>query len=243
MKLVPEILDEIKDLFNKNFGSRKIAKILKVNRSTVLKAYKTLNLDSKSKSVPRFAHLISEKICKNCNITKSVFLFRKRIRKYKDLSDRVSYESLCLKCEYLYLKEKSKTKSKKLRKININYALRKNISYSIWKCLKKNNSSKDKSCIKYLDYTIIELKKYLESKFESWMTWNNYGSYNKKNWNDNEQSTWTWQLDHIIPQSDLQYSSMTDNNFKKCWNLDNLRPLSAKQNLLDGVNKLRHKKI
>lgn len=75
------------------------------------------------------------------------------------------------------------------------------------------------------------------------MTWNNYGKYNKKNWNDNNQSTWTWQLDHIIPQSDLQYSTMIDDNFKKCWDLNNLRPLSSKQNLLDGVNKLRHKKI
>lgn len=243
MKLVPEILDEIKVLFNKNLGSRKIAKLLKVNRSTVLKAYKILNLDSKSKSVPRFAYLSNEKCCKKCNIIKSIIFFRKRISKYKDLSKRISYESLCLNCEYSYIKEKSKEKSKILRKTNINFALRKNISYSIWKSLKNNNSSKDKSCMKYLNYTIIELKENLESKFEYWMTWNNYGKYNKKNWNDNNQSTWTWQLDHIIPQSDLQYSTMIDDNFKKCWDLNNLRPLSSKQNLLDGVNKLRHKKI
>lgn len=243
MKLVPEILNEIKILFNKNLGSRKIAKLLKVNRSTVLKAYKVLNLDGKSKSVPRFAHLISEKFCKNCDIMKPVLFFRKRTGKYKDASSRISYESLCLDCEYIYNKEKAKVKSKKLRKTNINFALRKNISYSIWKCLQRNNSSKDKSCMKYLNYTIIQLRENLENKFESWMTWNNYGKYNKKNWDDNNKLTWTWQLDHIIPQSDLQYSSMTDNNFKKCWSLDNLRPLSSKQNLLDGVNKLRHKKI
>lgn len=28
--------------------------------------------------------------------------------------------------------------------------------------------------------------------------------------------------------------------FKRCWALDNLRPLSAKQNLIDGVTKSRH---
>ena len=28
---------------------------------------------------------------------------------------------------------------------------------------------------------------------------------------------------------------MEDDNFKKCWALENLRPLSAKQNIVDGV--------
>ena len=96
------------------------------------------------------------------------------------------------------------------------------------------------SIIKYLPYSIKELKCYLENKFESWMTWNNWGAYNKYTWIDNDQSTWTWNIDHIIPQSNLPYSLMTDDNFKKCWSLDNLRPLSAKQNVLDGINRVRH---
>jgi hypothetical protein len=36
---------------------------------------------------------------------------------------------------------------------------------------------------------------------------------------------------------------MEDENFIKCWKLSNLRPLSAKQNWLDGINKTRHNKI
>ena len=55
-----------------------------------------------------------------------------------------------------------------------------------------------------------------------------------QNWDDNDISTWTWQLDHIIPQSKLSYTSMEDDNFKKCWDLSNLRPYSAKKNILDG---------
>ena len=31
-----------------------------------------------------------------------------------------------------------------------------------------------------------------------------------------------------------------DDNFKKCWALENLRPLSSKQNLLDGSTRVRH---
>ena len=72
------------------------------------------------------------------------------------------------------------------------------------------------------------------------MNWDNWGRFISKKWNDHDKLTWTWQLDHIIPQSDLPYTSMEDDNFKKCWSLDNLRPLSAKQNYLDGINRVRH---
>jgi hypothetical protein len=59
------------------------------------------------------------------------------------------------------------------------------------------------------------------------MTWENRGIYKANEWDDNNKSTWKWQLDHIIPQSDLPYTSMDDENFKKCWSLDNLRALSS----------------
>lgn len=123
------------------------------------------------------------------------------------------------------------------------YRLRKSISYSVWYYLNLNNSDKNnESVIKYLPYTMLELKNNLESKFESWMTWDNYGSYHISSWDDSDSSTWKWNIDHIIPQSRLLYTSMEDDNFKKCWALDNLRPLSAKQNLLDG-NKMESKKL
>lgn len=67
------------------------------------------------------------------------------------------------------------------------------------------------------------------------MNWNNRGKYNYKKWNDNDLSTWTWQLDHIIPHANFHYTSMTDVDFKKCWALDNLRPVSAKENILKGA--------
>ena len=81
---------------------------------------------------------------------------------------------------------------------------------------------------------IFDLKEHLEKQFESWMNWNNWGRYSKS-WDDNDQTTWKWQIDHIVPQSCLPYTSMEDDAFKKCWALDNLRPLSAKQNIIDGA--------
>jgi hypothetical protein len=74
------------------------------------------------------------------------------------------------------------------------------------------------------------------------MNWGNRGKFDPKTWDDNDTSTWKWQLDHIIPHSDLPYDSVEDENFKKCWSLENLRPLSAKQNVIDGTLRIRHKK-
>lgn len=118
------------------------------------------------------------------------------------------------------------------------YRLRFIVSNAVYQALKLNNSNKNgNSIISSLEYTINDLKNHLESKFEYWMNWNNWGQYNSKTWIDNDPSTWFWNIDHIIPQSKLPYSSMQDDNFKKCWELENLRPYSAKQNIIDGKRK------
>jgi len=109
------------------------------------------------------------------------------------------------------------------------------VSNSINEHLKTFNLSKNgKSCSKYLDYTIEQLNNHLESLFEPWMNWKNQGIYNTNTWDDNDKSTWKWQIDHIIPHSKFKYKDMSDPDFKECWALSNLRPLSAKQNILDG---------
>lgn len=120
------------------------------------------------------------------------------------------------------------------RKRDPAYRLRKYTSTSIYHFLRKMGSHKNASIMKYLPYTMEELKEYLEKQFEPWMTWDNMGKYNAKTWNKNDPSTWTWNVDHIIPHSKLPYTSMADDNFQKCWALSNLRPYSAKQNILDG---------
>lgn len=123
------------------------------------------------------------------------------------------------------------------------FRLSKVVSANIRNVLFNNNSGKNGiSCFTKLDYSIQQLKEHLEKRFESWMSWNNYGKYDVKVWDDNDPATWTWQIDHIIPQSDLPYTSMDDENFKKCWALENLRPYSSKLNLLDGTNRIRHLK-
>lgn len=124
---------------------------------------------------------------------------------------------------------------KKRRQYDICYRLRHSVSGSISSYLKLNGGSKNKnSCLQFLPFSIQELKQHLEKQFEPWMNWENRGIYHIKTWNDNDSSTWKWQIDHIVPHSKLPYKSMDEENFQKCWALDNLRPYSAKQNLLDS---------
>ena len=130
---------------------------------------------------------------------------------------------------------------KKTKKSKPEYKLRSRVSNSIYQTLKLHGSSKKlSSSFKNLGYSVHDLKKHLESQFESWMTWENHGQYNPNTWNDDNKLTWTWQIDHIIPQSLLPYKSLDDDNFKKCWALSNLRPLNSKQNIFDGSNRVRH---
>ena len=62
------------------------------------------------------------------------------------------------------------------------------------------------------------LRSHLESKFKSWMTWDNYGK--------------RWHVDHIIPVSSFDHSD--PNQLKRCWHWTNLEPLGARANMSKG---------
>lgn len=142
-------------------------------------------------------------------------------------------------------KEKIKIQQNRRRRIrritDPQFRIRDCLSSRINSHLQSGGGSKNgNSCLDYLPYTINELKQHLEKQFEPWMNWDNHGRYNALIWDDKNVSTWTWQIDHIIPHSIFHYASMGDKNFRKCWALNNLRPLSAKQNWLDGIHRTRH---
>lgn len=150
-------------------------------------------------------------------------------------------------------KIKRNIKHKRRFQKDINYKLNHNMHSAILNALYKNNGSKNgQSMLKYLPYSIEELKLHIEKLFSHpnnltqdgkiWMNWNNWGRYDSKTWDDNDPLTWKWQIDHIIPRSLFKYSDMSCQEFQNCWALSNLRPLSAKQNQLDGATKVRHRK-
>lgn len=130
------------------------------------------------------------------------------------------------------LRKKQNIREKNRMKTDIIYKLYRRMSLTMRLVLK--GLKKGKSIKQYLSYTFEELNNHLESLFDPWMNWQNQGVYNKKTWKDDDQTTWKWNLDHIIPQSHFDIKMYGDEEFLKCWDLSNLRPLSAKQNVIDG---------
>ena len=80
----------------------------------------------------------------------------------------------------------------------------------------KNNVKRGKS-LELLGCSILELKKFLTSKFQPGMTWENHGK---------------WHIDHIKPCSFFDMSKPEEQ--KKCFHYTNLQPLWAKDYLSKG---------
>ena len=92
--------------------------------------------------------------------------------------------------------------------------LTKNFSQSIRNALK--GKVKNTTWMKFIPYSIHELRAHLEQQFRSDMNWENYGRI--------------WQIDHIIPIAVFNFKKATDIDFQKCWALSNLQPLSREEN-------------
>lgn len=114
--------------------------------------------------------------------------------------------------------EQAKNWQRNKKKKDPQYKLNSVISNSICQSLKIFNLSKSKcGWQKAVGYTLEELVKHLEAQFDENMNWDNHGSY--------------WHIDHIKPKSLFVFESLEDEEFKKCWALNNLQPLEAKENI------------
>lgn len=113
----------------------------------------------------------------------------------------------------------------KRRKIDPNYKLRCSMSRSISTSLSGNKSGR--SWERLVSYTLEELKKHIEKQFTEGMTWNNYG---KKGWH----------IDHKIPQSVFNFIKPEHRDFKRCWALNNLQPMWAKDNMTKKAKLEKH---
>lgn len=106
-------------------------------------------------------------------------------------------------------------------KIDIQYKLRKSVRHRLY--LARKNNQKAGSAVRDLGCTILELKIYIESKFQPGMSWDN--------WCNNG-----WHIDHIIPLDSLD---LTDREqLLKACHYTNLQPLWAKDNISKGGRKL-----
>ncbi len=106
-------------------------------------------------------------------------------------------------------------------KTDINFRLAERLRGRLSTALKSKNNRKNTSTLELLGCSSDYLRQYLQSKFDSNMSWDNYGSY--------------WHIDHIIPLSSFDLSD--PEQLKKACHYTNLQPLEAIENIKKG-NKL-----
>lgn len=86
----------------------------------------------------------------------------------------------------------------------------------IHNALKRMGYKKNSKTSIILGCTYLEFKDHLESKFESWMSWDNYGLYNG-------ELNYGWDVDHIIPVS----SAINEDDVIALNHHTNLQPLCS----------------
>jgi hypothetical protein len=94
-----------------------------------------------------------------------------------------------------------------------------NLRTMISNTIKKNGYKKLSKTELILGCSFDFLKQHLESKFEQWMSWDNYGLYNG-------ELNYGWDIDHIVPLS----SALNENDLLRLNHYSNLKPLCSYNN-------------
>jgi hypothetical protein len=157
-------------------------------------------------------------ICIECHKHKCKIYYQENLDKFIEYQDKNRDKILKRKKKYRQNNKKKiaayKYQYHKYRYHNdIQYRLLHNCGNHIRKHLKEHKDSQ--RSVELLGCSINELKKHLESKFDTHMSWKNYGSY--------------WHIDHIIPCSSFDFTKKTEQ--QKCFHYTNLQPLEAKENI------------
>lgn len=125
------------------------------------------------------------------------------------------------------VRKNNKEEYNRKRRENIIKRLNENIGSSIRSTLKQNGYKKKSRTFEILGILPKDFKSYLESKFETWMTWENWGKYNG-------ELNYGWDIDHIIPSS----SATTEEEVLKLNHYTNLQPLDSYINRYVKINRL-----
>lgn len=99
--------------------------------------------------------------------------------------------------------------------------IQKDISFVIGKYFEVQTSTIWNEIQKQCGYNEHDLARHIEDQFGPRMSWDNHAR---------STQGFRWEVDHITSRSQLRYDSFSHPNFKKCWSLDNLRPIDAKEN-------------
>ena len=161
------------------------------------------------------------KVCNKCNIEKDVTEFYSSRKKCKTciIEYQREYNQNNKEKRKKYLKENKEKISKKgkeyyqknIEKMNrkvyerrkrkmkndLVYRLKIKLRKKIRESLKNNGYTKKSNTYTILGCSYKDFKIYIESNWEGWMSWDNYGLYNG-------EENYGWDLDHIVPLSSAQ---------------------------------------
>lgn len=101
------------------------------------------------------------------------------------------------------------------------YRLNKNLTTALGRSLRRKANGNFWEAL--VGFTLSQLIKHLEKQFRPGMSWDNHGT--------------GWEIDHIIPISAFNITSINCLDFKRCWKLQNLRPVWAIE------NRIKHNKV
>ncbi len=169
--------------------------------STYNKQYRERNKDIKKENNKQYYLKNKDKIISRYVINRESELLRMKGWKKKNRPKLAAYQR-----EYY----------KKRRQVDPIFKLRDNVRSLFQQCFRRNNHRKTSKTIDILGFSIEEFKLYIESKFESWMSWNNYGLYNGI-------ANYGWDIDHIIPIS----KAITVEDVIRLNHYTNLQPLCS----------------
>ena len=149
--------------------------------------------------------------------------------KLKINDDKFNIKNPDYKKEYYLKNKESINKRNKIRReTDDNFRLKDNIRHLIKNSITFQGYKKNTKTIQILGINNEEFKKHLESKFESWMTWENMGNPKDGKLELNK----TWDIDHIIPL----YTAVTYDDIIKLNYYINLQPLCSYTNRVTKRN-------
>ena len=216
IELEKSVVDEILRLYNDEMlGSPSISEKLNINKQVILRTLKENNANvgpsgrkfkgGKSESDKR--HYIKNK--------------EKRLQYFSE------WQKENQEHRKKYLKEYREKNADDIRKTKRDYErnrkardplykLISNFRTAIYQVLKESNVEKNGHYFDILGYTPEELIVHLENQFTEGMTWENYGEFH---------------VDHKLPISSFNIKEIGDEEFMKCWCLDNLQPMWGEENI------------
>lgn len=117
------------------------------------------------------------------------------------------------------VKEKVKIYQRKRKDTDPIFKLKSNLRTVINNLLRERHFTKKSKTFEIVGCSFEDFIKHIESKFEPWMSWDNYGLYNG-------EPNYGWDIDHIIPISKAE----TIDDVIKLNHYSNLQPLCGKTN-------------